>query len=48
VQQTGKAGSLFTKSGAPTRFFVIGVRDAVGIKVIIEPAGEGIVTAFPH
>jgi hypothetical protein len=48
VQQTGKAGSLFTKAGAPTRFYVTGVRDGVGIKVIVEPAGEGIITAFPH
>ncbi len=48
VQQTGKAGSLFTKAGAPARFYVIGVRDGVGVKVIVEPAGEGIITAFPN
>jgi filamentous hemagglutinin len=47
VQQTGKAGSLFTKSGAPARFKVTGVRDGVTIKVVVEPAGEGIVTAHP-
>jgi len=47
VQQTGKAGSLFTKSGAPARFAVTGVREGVQIKVIVEPAGEGIITAFP-
>jgi hypothetical protein len=47
VQQTGQAGSLFTRAGAAARFFVIGVRDGITIKVIIEPAGEGIITAFP-
>jgi hypothetical protein len=47
VQQTGKAGSLFTKAGDPARFFVIGEREGVRIKVILEPAGEGIITAFP-
>lgn len=47
VQQTGNAGSLFTKAGAPARFFVTGAREGVGIKVILEPAGEGIITAFP-
>jgi RHS repeat-associated protein len=48
VQQTGKAGSLFTKSGAPARFFVDGVRDGVEMRAILEPAGEGIITAFPR
>jgi hypothetical protein len=47
VQQTGQAGSLFTRAGDPARFFVIGERAGVQIKVILEPAGEGIITAFP-
>jgi hypothetical protein len=47
VQQTGRSGSLFTNAGAPARFFVTGVRDGTSIKVIIEPAGQGIITAFP-
>jgi RHS repeat-associated protein len=47
VQQTGKAGSLFTKAGDPARFIVIGEREAVRIKVVLEPAGEGIITAHP-
>jgi hypothetical protein len=47
VQQTGKAGSLFTKAGEPARFAVVGTRDGVRIKVVIEPAGEGIITAHP-
>src|SRR5262249_52363982 len=47
VQQTGKAGSLFTRSGDPARFIVTGVREGVTIKVVVEPAREGIITAFP-
>ena len=47
VQQTGKAGSFFTKAGDPARFFVIGERDGIQIKVVIEPTGEGIITAHP-
>jgi hypothetical protein len=48
VQQTGKTGSLFTNAGAPARFTVSGIRDGFSIKVILEPAGEGIITAFPQ
>lgn len=47
VQQTGKAGSLYTKAGDPARFYVVGERAGVKIKVVIEPAGEGIITAHP-
>ncbi|WP_437779230.1 EndoU domain-containing protein [Sorangium sp. So ce1097] len=47
VQQTGNPGSLFTKAGDPARFTVIGEREGVRIKVVLEPAGEGIVTANP-
>ena len=47
VQQTGRAGSLFTKAGEPARFSVTGVRGGVTIKVIVEPAGEGIITGHP-
>jgi RHS repeat-associated protein len=47
VQQTGKAGAAFTRNGAPVRFYVDGVRDGVNIRVILEPGGEGIITAFP-
>jgi hypothetical protein len=45
--QSGKPGSMFTKSGKPSRVFVIGEREGVKIKVVIEPAGKGIITAFP-
>ena len=47
VQQTGRAGADFTRNGDPVRFFVEGVRDGVNIRVVIEPGGEGIITAFP-
>jgi hypothetical protein len=43
----GKHGSLFTKSGLPARYYVEGLREGVKIRVVIEPAGEGIITAFP-
>jgi hypothetical protein len=45
VPQTG-SGGWFTKAGNPARFSVEGVRDRTNIKVILEPAGEGIITAF--
>jgi RHS repeat-associated protein len=35
VQQTGRPGSLFTKSGAPARFFVIGEREGQGERMNI-------------
>jgi hypothetical protein len=47
VQQTGKPGSWFTRAGDPARFSVTGARDGVTIRVILEPAGEGIITAHP-
>ena len=39
--------ALFTKAGDPARFVVIGQREGVAIKVVLEPAGEGIITAHP-
>jgi RHS repeat-associated protein len=48
VQQTGRPGSLYTRSGAPSRSFVIGTRGGLRIRVVIEPAGEGIITAHPE
>jgi hypothetical protein len=50
--QTG-SGGLYTKSGKPARFVVtdangnLPVVDGVPVRVIIEPAGEGIITAYP-
>ncbi|MGV1761854.1 EndoU domain-containing protein [Rhizobium sp. A22-96] len=51
--QTG-SGGLFTKSGKPARFVVtdangnLPIVDGVPVRVVIEPAGEGIITAFPQ
>ncbi|UYN84873.1 MAG: EndoU domain-containing protein [Microcella sp.] len=47
VQQTGRLGSEFTRNGDPVRFAVDGMRGGVMIRVVIEPRGVGIVTAFP-
>lgn len=47
TQQTGKPGAKFTKGGAPVRWKVQGTRDGVDMVVIVEPAGEGIITGFP-
>lgn len=44
--QTG-SGGWYTKKGSPARFEAVGVRGGVRIRVIIEPAGEGIITAHP-
>jgi hypothetical protein len=46
-QQSGPSGSLYTNAGTPTRWVVTGTRDGIDIKVIVSPAGEGIITAFP-
>jgi hypothetical protein len=47
TQETGKPGANFTKIGNPVRFSVEGIRDGVRIRVVIEPGGEGIITAYP-
>ncbi len=50
--QTGNGG-LYTNKGKPSRFLVtdtngnLPVVDGVPIRVIIEPAGEGIITSYP-
>ncbi|MBS0656366.1 MAG: EndoU domain-containing protein [Verrucomicrobia bacterium] len=46
-QTTGKSGALFTNAGKPVRFSTIAERECVKIKVVIEPAGEGIITGYP-
>ena len=47
TQLTGRAGSDLTTSGKPVRWAVDGVRDGISIRVIVEPRGEGIITAHP-
>ena len=46
-QLTGRAGAEFTRAGDPVRYAVEGIRDGVKIRVILEPGGEGIITAYP-
>ena len=53
VRPDGKT-ELRYNSGAPARFRVVDpatgdlpVRDGVSVRVVVEPAGEGIITAFP-
>lgn len=46
-QTGGKPGAAFTKIGKPVRFSAIAPREGVNVKVIIEPAGEGIITGYP-
>ncbi|WP_157683578.1 polymorphic toxin-type HINT domain-containing protein [Microlunatus soli] len=47
TQNTGPEGADFTRRGIPARKEVVGSRDGVNIRVILEPAGEGIITAHP-
>ncbi len=47
VQQTGPAGQALTRAGTPVIYTVDGVRGGVTIRVVIQPGGEGIITAFP-
>ncbi|MCX6406075.1 MAG: polymorphic toxin-type HINT domain-containing protein [Propionibacteriales bacterium] len=46
-QITGRTGAEFTKKGRPVRFAVEGRRDGIDVRVILEPGGEGIITAHP-
>lgn len=46
IQQTGIPGATYTKSGFPVRYYVDGLKDGEKIRVVIEPNGEGIITAF--
>ena len=39
--------SYYYKNGKPARFTIIGEYEGIKIKVVIEPAGEGIITAHP-
>ncbi len=47
IQETGQAGSQFTKRGKPIRFCAEAAREGINIRAIIEPGGEGIITAYP-
>lgn len=45
--QTGARGSLHTRSGDPSRVAIVGSTGGVTIKVILEPATDRVVTAYP-
>lgn len=47
IQLTGKPGASHTAKGRPVRWSAEGVRDGVNVRVIVEPRGEGIITAYP-
>lgn len=47
MQQTGRSGAHYTNSGAPVRWRVEGTKEGVEIRVIVEPYGQGVVTAYP-
>ena len=47
-QDTGRIGENLTKKGKFIRWRVEGIRDGVNIKVIVEPRGEGVITAYPN
>jgi hypothetical protein len=47
VQQSGAKGAMFTRRGLPAVYTVTGERGGIPIKVVLEPAGRGIVTAHP-
>ncbi|MEP0873680.1 DUF4114 domain-containing protein [Trichocoleus desertorum AS-A10] len=46
-QQTGSPGAKYTRNGDPVRWTVEGHRDGIDIRVVVEPDGEGIITAYP-
>jgi hypothetical protein len=46
-QDKGILGTWLTKGGYPARGSIIGEFEGVKIKVVIEPLGEGIITAHP-
>jgi filamentous hemagglutinin len=47
TQVKGANGEMFTRTGKPSRWVAIGIRDGVEIRVVVEPAGEGIISSYP-
>ena len=47
LQQNGKPGAKYTKTGKLVRWQIDGIRDGVKIRIIVEPDGKGVITAFP-
>ncbi len=46
-QQNGTPGAKYTKKGKPIIWQIDGTRNGVRIRVIVEPDGRGLITAFP-
>ncbi|MEG5139698.1 MULTISPECIES: EndoU domain-containing protein [unclassified Microcoleus] len=46
-QQNGTPGAKYTKRGKPVKWQIDGTRNGVNIRVIVEPDGRGLITAFP-
>ena len=47
TQQTGRPGATVTRAGEPVTWKVEGTVDGIDIRVVVEPTGRGVVTAFP-
>lgn len=47
VHKTGSGNSLLTNAGNPARLTFHETRNGLPIKVVTEPMGEGIITAYP-
>ena len=47
TRQTGKVGSEFTTTGIPVKWRVEGTIDGINIRVVVEPAGRGVINSFP-
>ena len=46
-QLTGKPGATHTRKGEPVRWSAEGTRNGLKIRVIVEPDGEGVISAYP-
>ena len=44
---TGRPGAELTRAADPVRYAAEGTRVGVNMRVIVEPGGEGIITAYP-
>ncbi len=46
-QITGKQGATHTRKGIPVKYEAVRIKDGIKIKIIVQPEGRGIITAFP-
>ncbi|MCD2196606.1 DUF6531 domain-containing protein [Actinomycetospora endophytica] len=47
IRGGGRGGSIWERTGRPATFRVYGVRDGVPVRVVYQPAGREIITAYP-